>query len=169
MSVYVSYVAKDTSQDGNALEDSRACHVIECENHSQANEMYKSIEDAFNQRTGRIVNPLPVPDVFNPFSRKWDDTLKSTAPSLGNLSPIEMNLNANDNESHYKNQATINEHIKNIQTKPQTPPSKAIYVNKKVMDAHNKKLRNSSTESKTPSPPTVSLKIIIKYIINLAR
>ena len=49
MSVYVSYVAKHQSSANEPLESTRACHVIQCANVNQANEMYKAFEMAFNQ------------------------------------------------------------------------------------------------------------------------
>ena len=39
MSVYVSYVAKHHSDTNEPLESTRACHVIQCANVDQANDM----------------------------------------------------------------------------------------------------------------------------------
>ena len=41
MSVYVSYVAKHHSETNEPLESTRACHVIQCANVDQANDMVR--------------------------------------------------------------------------------------------------------------------------------
>lgn len=65
--IYVSFVAK--KEDGS----NRACYVLECANHIEANRMYQSMERFFVEP-----GPPPAPFVIQqpPLeSRRWDDTI----------------------------------------------------------------------------------------------
>ena len=113
MSVYVSYVAKDTGPGGMIVDDSRACHVIECEHTAQANDMYAAVENAFNQRT-RIPEPLRVPEPIFTERSQWDDTLPQGANA-------ERYVNTHpDNEPPLSGRTRLpmpNEHSRNDQVK----------------------------------------------------
>ena len=86
----MSYVAKETDEDGVAIDDSRACHVIECESPRQANEIYAAVEYAFNQRAREPIKPMVIPEkAFGTLSGKnWDDTIpQGVEPSYYNTDP----------------------------------------------------------------------------------
>ena len=93
LSHYVSYVAKETDNDGVAIDDSRACHVIECESPRQANEIYAAVEYAFNQRAREPIKPMVIPEkAFGTLSGKnWDDTIpQGVEPSYYNTDPNKV-------------------------------------------------------------------------------
>jgi len=146
--------------------------VIECEHTAQANDMYAAVESAFNQRTRVPVKPYIIPEhTFSESTHRWDDTLPQGVDA-------ERYYNTNPNkepplsgrirqpmpeQALYANQKTIDQMIekqsKPIQPKP-IPPNRisserSNYVNQDVVDEHNMKIRNSSTESMSPSPNSV--------------
>lgn len=166
MSVYVSYVAKDTDKDGIVLDDSRACHVIECEDSRQANEMYTAMYNAFNQRARIPVKPFFIPDPGTLSRNAWDDTLPqgmdppyyntdpSKQPPLGGVERLPMpkrslGSSSNAEKPVYANQDTIDEIVEKERNKSR--PIRNEYVNQDAIDEHHK-MRNSSTESMSPSP-----------------
>jgi len=149
MSVYVSYVAKQSGDSNEPLESTRACHVIQCATVAQASEMYKAFEVAFNQHTKKPLKPFAVPDVFNSGKSGWDDTLKKQQQpeehTYYNTSGKEpprsgvVNLNAHKARGYVnddfikeqlmeKDKVDSNSNIIIASTAP-TTPTNVVYVN----------------------------------------
>jgi len=175
LSHYVSYVAKETDNDGVAIDDSRACHVIECESPRQANEIYAAVEYAFNQRAREPIKPMVIPEkAFGTLSGKnWDDTIpQGVEPSYYNTDPNKVPPESGlrrqpmPGQVLYANQEVIDDMVNSPPANSRPPkPIRARrstdknYVNQDVVDEHNRKTRNSSTDSnETIGTPTSNIR-----------
>jgi len=175
LSHYVSYVAKETDDDGVAIDDSRACHVIECESPKQANEIYAAVEYAFNQRAREPIKPMVIPEkAFGTLSGKnWDDTIpQGVEPSYYNTDPNKVPPESGlrrqpmPGQVLYANQEVIDDMVNSPPANARPPkPIRARrstdknYVNQDVVDEHNRKTRNSSTDSnETIGTPTTNIR-----------